>query len=241
MPSGMIPGAGISQAGSTVDSRLTIRDCRAVIGAPASEPAGDSSLVLAAREGDRAAFGGLYARYARMVHGILLARVPAGDVDDLVQDVFLRALPRLGDLRDVARFGPWIAAITRNRANDYYRQTRAVAAVTESLPEDEAELPAGNTAPDAEAAAILALVRSLPEAYRETLILRLVEGMTGPEIALRTGLTPGSVRVNLHRGMQQLREKLNQASLGSGLQADSSSGRNSTAQGKNLLPGRNEP
>jgi RNA polymerase sigma-70 factor (ECF subfamily) len=38
--------------------------------------------------------------------------------------------------------------------------------------------------------------------------LRLVEGMTGPEIASRTGLSPGSVRVNLHRGMQQLRERL---------------------------------
>jgi RNA polymerase sigma-70 factor, ECF subfamily len=209
--------------------------------APAPEPAGDSSLVLAARAGDRAAFGSLYARYARMVHGILLARVPASDVDDLVQDVFLRALPHLSDLRDVARFGPWIAAITRNRANDYYRQTRAVAAVTESLPEDEAELPASNTAPDAEAAAILAFVRSLPETYRETLILRLVEGMSGPEIAVRTGLTPGSVRVNLHRGMQQLREKLNQASLGSAIQPDFSSGRNSAAQGKNLLRRRNEP
>ena len=52
------------------------------------------------------------------------------------------------------------------------------------------------------------MIRSLPEAYRETLILRLVEGMTGPEIAARTGLTAGSVRVNLYRGMQQLREKL---------------------------------
>ena len=209
--------------------------------APAPEPKGDSSLVLAAREGDRSAFGGLYARYARMVHGILLARVPASDVDDLVQDVFLRAMPRLCDLRDVARFGPWLAAITRNRANDYYRQTRAVAAVTESLPEDEAELPASNTAPDAEAAVILAFVRSLPDAYRETLILRLVEGMTGPEIAARTGLTPGSVRVNLHRGMQQLREKLNQASLGGAMQPDSCGGRNSAAQEKNALQKRNEP
>jgi RNA polymerase sigma-70 factor (ECF subfamily) len=197
--------------------------------------------VLAAREGDRAAFGGLYARYARMVHGILLARVPASDVDDLVQDVFLRALPRLGDLRDVARFGPWLAAITRNRANDYYRQTRAVAAVTESLPEDEAELPASNTAPDAEAAVILAFVRSLPETYREPLILRLVEGMTGPEISARTGLTPGSVRVNLHRGMQQLREKIGQASLGSANQADTCGSRNSAAEGKNLSRRRNEP
>ncbi len=237
----MTSGVGISNAGTTVDSRLTIRDCRAVTTAPAPEPKGDSSLVLAAREGDRAAFGGLYARYARMVHGILLARVPASDVDDLVQDVFLRALPRLCDLRDVARFGPWLAAITRNRANDYYRQTRAVAAVTESLPEDEAELPTSNTAPDAEAAVILAFVRSLPDAYRETLILRLVEGMTGPEIAARTGLTPGSVRVNLHRGMQRLREKLSQASPDDAIQRDSSGDRNSTAQAKNLLNRRNQP
>jgi RNA polymerase sigma-70 factor (ECF subfamily) len=209
--------------------------------APAPEPTGDSSLVLAAREGDRAAFGGLYARYARMVHGILLARVPSNDVDDLVQDVFLRALPRLCDLRDVSRFGPWLAAITRNRANDYYRQTRAVAAVTESLPEDEAELPAANTAPDAEAAMILAFVRSLPDAYRETLILRLVEGMTGPEIAARTGLTPGSVRVNLYRGMQQLREKLSQASLGGAIQPGSRGRSNSAAPDKSALHRRNEP
>jgi RNA polymerase sigma-70 factor (ECF subfamily) len=238
---GMTSGVGISNAGTTVDSRLTIRDCRAVTTAPAPEPKGDSSLVLAAREGDRAAFGGLYARYARMVHGILLARVPASDVDDLVQDVFLRALPRLCDLRDVARFGPWLAAITRNRANDYYRQTRAVAAVTESLPEDEAELPASNAAPDAEAAVILTFVRSLPDAYRETLILRLVEGMTGPEIAARTGLTPGSVRVNLYRGMQQLRATLGQASLGGAIAAGSCGDRNSAAPDKNTLRRRNEP
>jgi len=43
----------------------------------------------------------------------------------------------------------------------------------------------------------------LPDAYRETLILRLVEGMTGPEIAARTGLTHGSVRVNLHRARKE--------------------------------------
>jgi RNA polymerase sigma-70 factor (ECF subfamily) len=59
-----------------------------------------------------------------------------------------------------------------------------------------------------EALAVLALIRTLPEAYRDTLVLRLVEGLTGPEIAERTGLTPASVRVNLHRGMKLLREKL---------------------------------
>jgi RNA polymerase sigma-70 factor (ECF subfamily) len=212
-----------------------------VITSPAPQPSTDASLVLAAREGDRAAFGGLYSRYARMVHGILLARVPAPEVDDLVQDVFLRAMPRLRDLRDVSRFGPWLAAITRNRANDYHRQSRGTAGITDSLSEDEAELPAPSTAPDAGASMILALVRSLPEAYRETLILRLAEGMTGPEIAARTGLTPGSVRVNLHRGMQQLREKLAQASQAGTMQGDSRNPGISVFQGKPAPRKRNEP
>ena len=55
--------------------------------------------------------------------------------------------------------------------------------------------------------AALAAIRSLPPTYSETLTLRFVEGMTGPEIAACTGLTEGSVRVNLHRGMKQLRER----------------------------------
>ena len=59
-----------------------------------------------------------------------------------------------------------------------------------------------------EALEVLDLIRHLPEAYREPLILRLVEGMTGPEIARQTGLTPDSVRVNLCRGMKMLRQLL---------------------------------
>jgi len=51
----------------------------------------------------------------------------------------------------------------------------------------------------------LEAIKRLPESYRETLILRLVEGMTGSEIAARTGLTADSVRVNLCRGMKLLR------------------------------------
>jgi RNA polymerase sigma-70 factor (ECF subfamily) len=55
---------------------------------------------------------------------------------------------------------------------------------------------------------VLDVIRTLSDSYRETLVLRLVEGLSGPEIARRTGLTEGSVRVNLHRGMRLLREKL---------------------------------
>jgi RNA polymerase sigma-70 factor (ECF subfamily) len=164
----------------------------------------DTLLVHAARDGDRQAFGRLYDRYARMVHGILLARVPRTEVDDLVHDVFLLALRRLPKLREAAAFGGWLATITRNRATDYHRRL----VETAELPDDAAADAPEERRSDAEGLAALAAIRSLSEAYRETLILRLVEGMTGPEIAARTGLTPGSVRVNLHRGIQQLRERL---------------------------------
>jgi RNA polymerase sigma-70 factor (ECF subfamily) len=181
-----------------------------VTAGPVTHLQGDDLLIGAARDGDRAAFGRLYDRYARMVHGILLSRVPPGEVADLVQEVFLSALRQLHALRDVARFGAWLAAITRNRANDYYRKTGPENTLTEPASENQPEQRPNNHAVEEQAALILAAIRTLPEAYREPLILRLVEGMTGPEIAARTGLTHGSVRVNLYRGMQLLREKLGQ-------------------------------
>jgi RNA polymerase sigma-70 factor, ECF subfamily len=164
-------------------------------------------LVAAAREGDRGAFGALYQRYARMVHGILLGRVPVGDVEDLVQDVFVRAMRQVHTLRDVNCFGGWLATVARNRANDYHRRSVEFVEFAEEAP-NQAPVKGRSSGAGDDGAAILGVIRGLPEAYRETLIMRLVEGMTGPEIAERTGLTAGSVRVNLHRGMQMLREKL---------------------------------
>ena len=158
------------------------------------------ALVRAVLEGDRDGFARLYVLYAPLVHGILLARVPRIEVDDLVQDIFLHAFRKLHTLRDGAAFGPWIAMIARNRAVDFHRRSRATVELTDDI--------GGTDKQESRAAEILELIRGLPEAYRETLVLRLVEGMTGPEIATRTGLTAASVRVNLHRGMKLLREKL---------------------------------
>ncbi|HEY8413146.1 MAG TPA: sigma-70 family RNA polymerase sigma factor [Pyrinomonadaceae bacterium] len=167
---------------------------------PAAEARVEVGLVKAVLEGDRDGFNRLYDLYAPLVHGILLARVPRAEVDDLVQDIFLHAFKKLHTLRDNSAFGPWIAMIARNRAVDFHRRSRETVEITDDLP--------GSDTQEARAAEILELIRSLPDAYRETLVLRLVEGMTGPEIASRTGLTAASVRVNLHRGMKLLREKL---------------------------------
>ena len=165
-------------------------------------PASDTApLVRSAQGGDQEAFAQLYQRFARMVHGVVLARIARTEVDDVVQDVFVTAYQRLATLREPAAFPGWLAAIARHRATDHGRR------LVPLQPLDHTSVPA-RSHDRVEALAILDAIRSLPEAYSETLVLRLVEGMTGAEIAERTGLTPGSVRVNLHRGMKLLREKL---------------------------------
>ena len=219
-----------SRSGDSVDLLAAGLGPRAVRDRFAREVSDDAILVRAAQEGDRAAFGRLYERYARMVHGVLLAKVPVGAVDDLLQDVFLRALRRLSTLRESGSFGAWLVTIARNLANDYHRRALPEEPLADDVPDNH--LPendfgrgdhraGGRTAEHAaSAAAILDAIRSLPDAYRETLILRLVEGLTGPEIAARTGLTPGSVRVNLHRGMEQLRAKLRPPASGGQLEQE---------------------
>jgi RNA polymerase sigma-70 factor (ECF subfamily) len=158
------------------------------------------ALVEAAQRGEHWAHEQLYRHYAPMVHGLLLARVPYGDVDDLLQEVFLQAFNKLPTLRAAGAFGGWLAMIARNRATDFHRRKRQTEELSDGL--------AQRKSMSAEATEALDAIRALPESYRETLILRLVEGLSGPEIATRTGLTPASVRVNLHRGMKMLREKL---------------------------------
>lgn len=156
--------------------------------------------VVAAAGGDRLAFERLHAAHASMVRAILLAHAPRTEVDDLQQDVFLAAWQRLATLRDPRAFAPWLATIARNRARDAYRRAH------ESVPLPD--LPARPAPPSAEAHEALAALRSLPDAYRETLSLRFIAGFSGPEIAERIGMTPGSVRVNLHRGLALLKERL---------------------------------
>jgi RNA polymerase sigma-70 factor (ECF subfamily) len=159
----------------------------------------DRELVAAARNGDRSAFGLLYLRYRRMVHAVVLGIVSYDEADDVVQEVFLTVMRKLSGLREIDSFGAWLGTIARNLA-------RAKSPPIVEMPQNDLVEPRQES--DEEAHRVLVVLRALPEAYRETLTMRLVEGMTGPEIAAQTGLTHDSVRVNLHRGMQKLREAL---------------------------------
>jgi RNA polymerase sigma-70 factor (ECF subfamily) len=168
-----------------------------------------AALVRAACAGDRAAFGTLYERYARFVHGVLLANAEREDVQDLVQEVFFRALRQLHTLREPAAFGSWIATVARNEARMHHRAARPTVELSE-------QLPGPAPAPETDALSlddVLTALRALPERYREPLALRLVEQMSGEAIARTLGLTHGTVRVYLHHGIRLLRERLGEANV----------------------------
>ena len=171
----------------------------------------DVHLVERARDGDAAAFRALYERFAPMVHGVLVAHASPRLCDDLMQEVFLAAWRGLARLRRDEHVGAWLATIARHAA---WRAGRRAGRAPDSLdrlvadghaPEPVDPRPAHDGSGE-----VLAVLATLPAAYRETLALRLVEGLTGPEIAEATGLTHGSVRVNLCRGLALLKAALHE-------------------------------
>jgi RNA polymerase sigma-70 factor (ECF subfamily) len=195
----MLASSGVAVRDRLLDSgmrRVTKATAQAYADAPVVE------LVIAARAGDQAAFTHLYSRFHTVVHAVVLARVSARDAGDVVQDAFADAWAKLRSVRDPAAFPGWLLAMARNRAIDHARRARPITEL------DDLPILANHQPPHVEAAAALRALRELPDTYRETMIMRLVEDLSGPEIAERTGMTPESVRVHLHRGMKLLRERL---------------------------------
>jgi RNA polymerase sigma-70 factor (ECF subfamily) len=177
----------------------TLSTSESVVSEPAAiEPV--ARRVAQAKDGSQEACSWLYRRYLPLVHGLLLTRFRPAIADELTQECFALAFQRLRQLREPAHFGAWIATIARHLRSPE-------SAHEESMPEQfDVQDPDADPSRQAEAAHLLAAIRSLPGNYAETLALRLIEGMSGAEIAQLTGLTPDSVRVNLHRGMRKLRE-----------------------------------
>jgi RNA polymerase sigma-70 factor (ECF subfamily) len=177
--------------------------------------ASDADLVRAIGAGGpagRDALDALYRRFGGMVHGVLLSRVTPSDADDLTQEVFLKAATRIGQLRSADALGPWLAGIARSEAAGLKRgawrfKLRLAGAAREKGAMVQVPLKKGGSK-DVGADDVLRAIGALPQAYQESLVLRLVEGLTGPQIALALGMTHGSVRVNLTRGMGLLRRSL---------------------------------
>ncbi len=170
----------------------------------------DHADVRSAQRGDPAAMGRIYQRHARMVRAVLLAYVGPDEADDLVQEVFVRALGGIAGLREQASIGAWLAGCARNEARGWKRAIRRRWSLLLSLGRESdrhGEHPAAG-AQELDADDVLAAIRRLPEEYREVLILRLVEQLTGPQIAAWSGRSHAAVRVCLSRGMRILKQEL---------------------------------
>ncbi|PCJ55279.1 MAG: RNA polymerase subunit sigma-24 [Planctomycetota bacterium] len=170
---------------------------------PETIPVADLALVLKARAGDRIAFTALMQRHAAKLNACLLAYVTPSDVDDLLQETMLAAWRGLPALQQTAEPLPWMFGIARNLGRRNYTK-RSHQEISLSQP----ELLRARESDGISAAYLLRHIHQLPEAYRVSLALRLLEGFGSASIALATGMTEASVRVNLSRGMKILRENL---------------------------------
>src|SRR5438132_11264582 len=179
----------------------------------------EANLVQNAQRGDRAAFEELVRRTSRLVFARLFLEVgDAHRAEDLLQETLLCAFHSLRELNNPEGFRPWLLKIAQNVAIDAARREQRKKRNAGDRVSLE-NLPTQSTAPDAELQReetrkrVLALLRSLPEEYRLPLTLRYLGGADYDLICVQLGLTNGSLRGLLHRGLKLLRDKLHQAGL----------------------------
>ncbi|HSZ55144.1 MAG TPA: sigma-70 family RNA polymerase sigma factor [Tepidisphaeraceae bacterium] len=176
----------------------------------------DDALVRKSQTGDRQAFEELVRRTARLVFSRLYLEV--GDVhraEDLVQETFLIAWRSVRQLRDGSGLRPWLFSIahsvvvdaTRRRLRKKRMADYEPHEAMESVP-DRAEPPEESAQREEERQRVLTVLRSLPEEYRLPLTLRYIAGADYETIGQQLGLTNGSLRGLLSRGMARLREAL---------------------------------
>jgi RNA polymerase sigma-70 factor, ECF subfamily len=177
----------------------------------------EEKLVRSARDGDRAAFEELVRRTSRLVFARLF--LETGDshrAEDLLQETLLTAFRSIRSLADPRAFRAWLlriavnAAIDAGRHDDRQKRAAGNQANSAALP----TLPAIAPPPEEEVAReelrhkILGALRSLPEEYRLPLALRYITGADYETIQLQLGLSNGSLRGFLQRGLKLLREQL---------------------------------
>jgi len=170
----------------------------------------DAELVRRTRQGDRAAFGELGGRYRQMVYGLCYHQVGQfEDAQDLAQEAFVAAYLDLPQLRDPARFAPWLRQVTV-RVCGMWRRRQSVP--SEPL-EEAAELPAPeNVEAEVERRELRAAVRralaALPDPNRLVATLYYLDGLNYAEIGHFLDVPPTTVKGRLQRARKQLREEM---------------------------------
>jgi RNA polymerase sigma-70 factor (ECF subfamily) len=175
----------------------------------------ETTLVQRAQAGERAAFEELVRRCSRLVYARLF--LETGDrhqAEDLLQETLLIAFRTIANLLHADRFRSWILRIAQNVAIDASRRQISHQRMLDREMEKPREAPPG---PDEKAEQdelvqkVLVILRSMPEEYRLPLTLHYLVGADHETIQMQMGLTKGSLRGLLHRGMVRLRAELKRA------------------------------
>ncbi|MFN8159690.1 MAG: sigma-70 family RNA polymerase sigma factor [Solirubrobacterales bacterium] len=167
----------------------------------------DRRLVALAREGHEPALEEVVRRYRPALVRYAAGIVPPDRADDVVQDSMARALPRIRDGDAELHLRPWLYTIVRNTAlNDLRDAGPALEHLDESY--DGVEQPPQALERREELSAVIAGISDLPDAQREALVARELEGRSHAEIGASLGVTAGAARQLIHRGRTALREGL---------------------------------
>jgi RNA polymerase sigma-70 factor (ECF subfamily) len=185
----------------------------------------DLALVEAIAAGDARAFERLVRAHVDPLHAVALRLLQnQADADEVVQEAFLSAFRNLSSFRGDARLGTWLHRIVVNAALQRLRRRKRLGAASESVEEllprflenghpehvhQRWALTAEELATRAETREhVRRVIDKLPENYRTVLILRDIEELDTAEVAALLELTPGAVKVRLHRARQALRNLL---------------------------------
>ncbi len=158
-------------------------------------------LMIATQAGDRRAYTVLLTEAQSWLERYFRRRVPAPQLDDLVQEVLLAIHAKRATWDETRAFLPWLAAIARYRWVDHLRRVYRVS---------EDELGDHDASEDSEEDAVLArmslerLFVHLPPGQCHAIELVKIKGLTVTEAALRTGQTESLIKVNIHRGLKKL-------------------------------------
>lgn len=144
----------------------------------------------------------LVRRYASAVLGICLAHTKNfQDSEDIMQDVFLKAVKRFHTLRDHSKARSWLLKIARRKCMDYYRNSEP----TQKMPDD---LPASIDAVTEQISRLHEAISKLPEGFRETITLYYLDGRKCANVAKTLGISEDAVRSRLVRARLRLHELL---------------------------------
>ena len=168
----------------------------------------DTALIAAWRDGDEQAAAELVARHAKALARFLAgAGAPEAELDDLVQETFIRAFRSVDRFRGQCQFRTWLLTIGGNVLKDFGRKS----ARRQVMPLDEAVRDVrGDPHEHAEATEAEALIagglKRLPRMQREVFLLRAQQGLEYEEIAAALATSPGAARVHYHHAVRRLKE-----------------------------------